>query len=843
MKKTLLSLALAAFTGLSFAQTTLDTAQPIQPGQISYNFPNSSGDKNVYYTYTASSQHDELLILRRGASGQTFTVSENGSSSTRYNKITAEGGSINYFLLPRGKSAYINVNAYKVSNITFNFEVVATDITAGSSCNNAIELNHDHVVYVDKSSGDASYLEYTAVQDGTLSVLMTTNISGLTVREGCSGTETPLSQSTDKDYYYVAKTPVKSGKTYIFSGKAYNPLVAHLDIEASKPEGTSPDAPYTGKATGNVLPAAKGTYWYSIVTTEENILHIQSSSPIMLPGGRVAVYSNATDTYPAAETSGYLGLRTRLLSGKQYLVCIQKEKATSSDQQFDLTLESKQVGDDFNLPFSLTTGNYTTPDHNGDVYYLIEMPKEKKTLLTVSTDSQLPGGSYMNLYDATDNYNCLATSTSKVQFDAEADQSFVLVWHCTEGFNNIPFTVSITDLLPGESIEDPLEGELGDNTVAEGRNERYFAYTASKEGWLKVSTADPNVEIELLQEDGATPYYTYSATGGGIRTETWRGANAYIHLKNLSAATTLTISEEDFTDGESCGLAEVLLAEDGTANLPATPGHHWYRYTAPANGMLTIQANIDNEYDGDCKVASGVSYRKGDCEAESNTIKVISGNVAVKYSELMQVNAGDVLLIDVRTLTALSGRELQVIWRDFNPGESPKKPLTLIIGENTMQKATPQQPRWYDIALDACNFIFATQTSADYFKGYIYEANDLNNFIDESFYQSNAAGTDGTYRIQLTVAKPTRYLIKVTQASEGMKMNVEGSTSTAIHSATTQDAVVLQGNELQSLRAAQVFNMAGQQVGHLNAGDRLRLSPGIYLIQADGKTQKVLVRE
>ena len=122
----------------------------------------------------------------------------------------------------------------------------------------------------------------------------------------------------------------------------------------------------------------------------------------------------------------------------------------------------------------------------------------------------------------------MATSTSKIQYDAEADQSFVLVWHCTEGYNKIPFTVSISDLLPGESIEDPLEGELGDNTVAEGRSERYFAYTASNEGWLKVSTADPNVEIELLQEDGATPYYTYSATGDGIRTETWRGANAYM---------------------------------------------------------------------------------------------------------------------------------------------------------------------------------------------------------------------------------------------------------------------------------------------------------------------------
>ena len=289
MKKVLLSLALAAFTGLSYAQTSLDTAQPIQPGQISYDFPNSSGDKNVYYTYTASSQHDELLILRRGASGQTFTVSENGSSSTKYAKITAEGGSINYFLLPRGKSAYIQVNAYKVSNITFNFETVASDITAGGSCNNAIELSHDHVVYVDKSSGDASYLEYTAAQNGTLSLLMTTNISGLTVREGCSGTETPLSQSTNSDYYYVAKTPVQAGKTYIFSGKAYNPLVAHLDLEATQAEGTSPDAPYTGKATGNVLPAAKGTYWYSVVTTEETILHIQSTSGIMLPGGSVAV--------------------------------------------------------------------------------------------------------------------------------------------------------------------------------------------------------------------------------------------------------------------------------------------------------------------------------------------------------------------------------------------------------------------------------------------------------------------------------------------------------------------------------------------------------------------------
>ena len=357
-----------------------------------------------------------------------------------------------------------------------------------------------------------------------------------------------------------------------------------------------------------------------------------------------------------------------------------------------------------------------------------------------------------------------------------------------------------------------------------------------------MSTADPKVEIELLQEDGATPYYTYSNAAGGIRTETWKGANAYIHLKNLSAATTLTISEEEFTDGESCDLAEVL-PEDGKANLPATPGHHWYLFTVPADGMVTIQANIDNEYDGDCKVASGVSYRRNFCDADANNIKVTSGNVAVKYSEMLQVSEGDVLLIDVRTLTALTGRELQVIWREFNAGESPKKPLTLIIGENTMQKATPQQPRWYDIALDPCNFSMTTESAADYFKGYIYEANNLDNFLDESFYQSNAAGTDGTYRIQVTVAKPTRYLIKVTQASEGIKMDVKGSLSTAIHAATTQGSIVLQGNEIQSLRAAQVFNMAGQRVANLHAGDRLRLSPGIYLIQTDGQTQKVLVRE
>ena len=840
MKKILLLGFMQVFCAWAIAQTSVETAQPISPGEISYDFANASGDKYVYYTYTAGTASDELLVLRRVTSGVSYVISQNGASSTAYTQIKGESGAVVYVCVPKGQKVYISANAYKVSNITFNFKTVAVDASQGNSCSNPVTLIKGRENYLPATTGDLSYMEYTATESGTLSLTMTSNLSGLGVSEGCDGTTTSLSQGTDSYWQTLVKTQVKAGKTYIFSGKAYNPVVATVSVEASADEGISCDNPFQGKETGNVLPAAAGTYWYSYITTDETILHVAGGP--QLPGGRAALYTSCSDSRPTVEAIGYLGLRTRLLGNKQYLLCVEKKQSTASDETFDLLGESAQAGDSFDNPIALTAGSHATPDHNGVTYYSVSAPAGQPSIITISCNATIGNeNTYMSLFAANDETAPLGTSTRLLSVDAAAGDAYIVKWSCQEGYNAIPFDVEIRPIQPGESLDNPLAAHVGYNEVSEGREVRYFTYTASAEGWLSVQPAAGNVSVGLWQTDGSRPYLAFADGENGLRTEAWAGASYLIKLDGVAAGSGFTLTETAYGDGETCDLAWPVA---DVAELPSTPGNHWYAYTAPADGMLTIACNIDNEYDGDTQSASGVSYKQGSCSAAATAIKVTSGNVPVKYQQTIAVTGGQLLLINARTLSPLEGRKLSLTWREFAEGESPATALPLKIGENVLRAATPAQPIWYAIDLAPCNFVMSTLTSANYFKGAIYLASAPTSMIDESYYETSADGTDGTYRITLTVEKPTSYLIKATQSTEGMLVNVEGVIATGIKTATEATAASfhLQDGLLSATASTTVYDLSGKCVARIPAGGSAKLAGGVYLLRSGDRTCKVLVK-
>lgn len=828
------------FCAWAIAQTSVETAQSITPGEISYDFANASGDKYVYYTYTASTTSDELLVLRRVTSGLSYVISKNGASSTAYSQIKGESGAVVYVYVPKGEKVYITANAYKVSNITFNFKTVSVDASEGNSCSNPITLIKGRENYLPATTGETSYMEYTATESGTLSLTMTSNLSGLGVSEGCDGTTTSLSQGTDAYWQTLVKTQVKAGKTYIFRGTAYNPVVATVSIEASADEGISCDNPFQGKETGNVLPAAAGTYWYSYITTDETLLHVANGP--QLPGGRAAIYTSCSDTRATAEADGYLGLRARLLGNKQYLLCVEKKQSTSSDETFDLLRETTQAGDAFSNPIPLTAGSHTTPDYNGVTYYSVSAPSNQASVITISCNATFGNeNTYMSLFAANDETTPLGTSTQLLSVDAAAGDAYIVKWDCQEGYNAIPFNVEIRPIQPGESLDNPLAAHLGYNEVSAGREVRYFTYTATSEGWLSVQPATGSVSVQLLLPDATRPYLAFADGENGVRTETWAGASYLIKLDGVADGNGFTLTETAYGDGETCDLA---LPVTDVAELPNTPGNHWYAYTVPADGMLTIACNIDNEYDGDTQSASGVSFKQGSCDAATTAIKVTSGNVPVKYQQTIAVTGGQILFINARTLSPLEGRTLSLTWREFAAGESPATALPLQIGENTLRAATPTQPMWYAIDLAPCNFVMSTLSSADYFKGAIYLASAPNTMIDESYYETSADGMDGTYRITLTVEQPSSYLIKATQSTEGMQVKVDGVLATGIETATDTTAAPfhLHGSQLNATASTAVYDLSGKCVARIPAGGSAQLAGGVYLLRSGAQTCKVLVK-
>lgn len=840
MKKLLLWSLLLLFTPGLFAQTDVLTALPLEMGDVSYSFSDDIGTKTVYYVYTAPTAQDQLLTFTTTATGTTFEVSEDGRAATRLEKLTAYVGRVTTVAVPAGKRVYVKASKYHVHEIAFNVSATPIDMAAGTTCNNPAQIVEGERFYIAQNKDYApGFLEYVATAPGTLKLTLYRSISELTLGEGCGGTPVSLALGSNPDYTYSATFAVEAGKNYILNGVCYGFVVGEAELLHLE-DGTSCESPFVAQEKDNVLPAAAGTYWYSYAPLTEGYLHLTSEQT--LPNGAVKFYANCTAATPYLEVAGYLNVRQKVEANKNYLFCIEKTEGTAEDQTFNLLTEEEKPGDAFANPLAIEPGNYVTPDYDGKTYYKVTAP-DYDCFFTVATTATFANElSGMELYAVTNSLAPLQTAKQSMKWQAKAGEEFVLVWNGREGLNNIPFSLSCVAIQEGETLLHPIKAEAGKHTVAEGPAERFYAYGMQQSGWFKVSVADENVVVRFMSLDGTTNYYPMP-DGNGVKTEAGPGDSIMVCLYNLTAETVLTLEELPYADGQTCDLA--LDVTDAETEMAATSGYHWYRYVAPAAGILTVGTDVPAERAEGFNMSNYLAYIEGGCGGDYFYVNGGS-NDRMTYSKDFVVDKGEVLMVNVRTIRPLEGKHIYFELRDFVEGEAPTTAYELLLGENKLVYSAVSYPRWYYIDLLPGRFVMETPNAAHYFKAELYAANKYDKYLTSSDYVSNADMTDGVYRLGYNVSAAGRYYVKLTNSMEGTLVNVTGSTVTGIDQLPTADevAVQLNGGLLTVNAPAAVYAVSGQLVGTLNgSADRgLTLARGVYIVKTAGATYKVLVK-
>ena len=840
MKKVLLLFCLLAATaGGMRAQYTAGTALPVKKGANTVASQASNTDANVYYAYTASSTQDELLEIR-SEKPYTVTFSVDGTSGTKFQSVRSEGGRSNCVAVNKGQSVIIQLNAYKVSEFSFNFATYAADNTAGYSCAAPIALSESAPAWL-PTNGDL-YMEYTATKSGTLTFIAAQSISNLSVKEGCEGAETKLSIGSDDWYNAKANFAVTAGKTYILHGSTYSNAVAYCSLE-QKEEGVSCESPFMGKESGNVLPAAAGVYWYSYAPLKTGFVSIPK--PETVAGDTVRVLKNCTTSTAYAQANDRLGIRFRVEANEPYLIKISKRNATAADETFDLVNAEPQAGDSRDLPLEITAGGYTTPALDGTYYYLLTAPATQSSFVKVACSQALPGGSQMQLLNNSTSA-ILSTSSSLVTTQAAPGEQFILKWTCSEGMNNIPFTVSFETIKEGDLITNPIAATLGGNKVYAGLDTRYYSYTATKSGFLKITPSDANVLIDFYgtqEETAKLPTYRTAGTNN-VRLEVYKGQTRYIKVSGVSTDCTFELAEENYADGESCEMA--FAVAEPTVIVPATVGHHFYTYTAEKDGLLTISSNnFAYVYSNDLIAYSTIYVKQGNCSAgEMKDIHTTNGDQAV-FKGVYHVKAGDTFVVDAFAVTEQEGAVISFELRDYLEGEDASTAIELKEGMLSLKKASPTIPMWYVADLKTGLFTFSTENAKNYFVGELYAADDFSAPLKTSTYVPTADGTDGKYVIQHQVTGEGLYYVKLTQANEGDQVRVSSSFATSGINALSNSAatgLILDGRTLRTASAATVYDLSGKAVARTATAGTLEVERGVYVVKTEKGTAKIVVR-
>lgn len=134
------------------------------------------------------------------------------------------------------------------------------------------------------------------------------------------------------------------------------------------------------------------------------------------------------------------------------------------------------------------------------------------------------------------------------------------------------------------------------------------------------------------------------------------------------------MSEEEYQAGESCETA--IDVETGVIELPQSILNMWYKYTATRDGKIVISSDIVYEQSSDYRYSSMVYVKEDNCSNYPTAI-IQTGESGTVFNGQFIVAEGDVLYINVVTLTAQSEKSLSIEMFDLQPGESCTTPIVI----------------------------------------------------------------------------------------------------------------------------------------------------------------------
>lgn len=849
MKKLILLTFLQFCLCSLFAQTDVSTALDLQVGTNSYDLTGQSGYVTLYYKYTAPAESGQLLTFTTvKGEGLSYVMSEDGT----YNKMIYGINSATDSIVPvkAGQTVYLILNTRGGSEISFDMKAENAIVEGGQTKEEAIDVTGQSNFFIPsnystETYSSVTYLKYECSEEGVLEMTFTGSLSGLSVCEENSSEETSVSLSYVSGTV-VGKTEVEAGKVYIIKIKAStSPLIGNFVITHST-IGTSSDMPFTGKAEGNELPAEIGEYWYSYVAEDNGFVMLSSDS--YLYGGTVSVY-NANSMYsPIASVDGCFLLRFNAVKGNTYLICIEKNEATGSPDLFDMTLVPAGEGDSFNNPKAIELGENTLPQYNGQYYYSITIPGEAGTpkFLNISSEADfLSSATNVAVYDQNNMYSSLASGTKDVKVEVSAGNTYIICWNLNEDINGFKYNVSVEDIAQDDVYGNPIPAVVGTNDLKSG-SDKYYKYTATLNGWLVISPSDPAVKVQFPMSSGPYPSYRTAVQDGfSIKTEIVKGTEYVIQFSDVTADGTFDLEEVAYGEGESKETA--IVVEGSSADVPKSAQTTWYRYVAPADGMLEISSDINYEQNASYQSSTVRVMRDGD----SYPIDITKpSTVGITFFGKFGASKDEVFYVQVVTLSAQEGKTVTFNLRDYEPGESSDNPIELVVGENQLKEASRQNPVWYYADL-AEGDLKITADANNYYYMTLYSADDLNNPLAVSGYVYDE-NYNGSYNLTYTVETPGKYIMKLEQTNPGgalVTMSANIATGISATGLDAENVTVGSGCITVTPSAAganvSVYDLSGKMVksAYVKGQTTFNVEKGLYIVRVNNKAIKVVVKD
>lgn len=849
MKKLILLTFLQFCLCSLFAQTDVSTALDLQVGTNSYDLTGQSGYVTLYYKYTAPAESGQLLTFTTvKGEGLSYVMSEDGTYNKMIYGINSATGSI--VPVKAGQTVYLILNTRGGSEISFDMKAENAIVEGGQTKEEAIDVTGQSNFFIPsnystETYSSVTYLKYECSEEGVLEMTFTGSLSGLSVCEENSSEETSVSLSYVSGTV-VGKTEVEAGKVYIIKIKAStSPLIGNFVI-THPTIGTSSDMPFTGKAEGNELPAEIGEYWYSYVAEDNGFVMLSSDS--YLYGGTVSVY-NANSMYsPIASVDGCFLLRFNAVKGNTYLICIEKNEATGSPDLFDMTLVPAGEGDSFNNPKAIELGENTLPQYNGQYYYSITIPGEAGTpkILNISSEADfLSSATNVAVYDQNNMYSSLASGTKDVKVEVSAGNTYIICWNLNEDINGFKYNVSVEDIAQGDVYGNPIPAVVGTNDLKSG-SDKYYKYTATLNGWLVISPSDPAVKVQFPMSSGPYPSYRTAVQDGfSIKTEIVKGTEYVIQFSDVTADGTFDLEEVAYGEGESKETA--IVVEGSSADVPKSAQTTWYRYVAPADGMLEISSDIYYEQNASYQSSTVRVMRDGDSYPVDITKPSTLG---MTFFGKFGASKDEVFYVQVVTLSAQEGKTVTFNLRDYEPGELSDNPIELVVGENQLKEASRLNPVWYYADL-AEGDLKITAEANNYYYMTLYSADDLNNPLAVSGYVYDE-NYNGSYNLTYTVETPGKYIMKLEQTNPGgalVTMSANIATGISATGLDAENVTVGSGCITVTPSAAganvSVYDLSGKMVksAYVKGQTTFNVEKGLYIVRVNNKAIKVVVKD
>lgn len=757
MKKAIITFAMMLCSAVSFAQHTIKTALQLVEGQNSYQL--EAGKKPpVIWKYHAGSESGAILkISDYGNASLLFLKSD---STSVYGYYDYSKG-IQYYPVGANDDIYVSLNSFTgQTSFSFNAGMESNDaIGHGYSQDDAVVLKEGkNYMFASKSSGATTvYLKYSATEDGVLELGTASYISSATY--SVDGTSSSLNFQSQNNNY-VGKITVAAGKTYTFSMTSYSTFM--LDAKMTHPTiGSSFDLPFSASVGTNTLPAAAGTYWYSLDSSDKGYFSMASEGS--LEGGSVKVYAGSYSSWssPIATLNATLNGKWESSSSyNNYLICIEKPKATADAVAFSLAYEPYAIGETESNPYlaesmpaSFTTGNGT------DYYYAVDVKdaavgkflKVEATTDVNNTSTQFyvyKSGTYTK-----------SQGNKGAQMLVESSGRYLVHVYNKE---NAPvgFTMSYIDPQPGDTYGTPAPAKKGNNTF-NGTGTRYYSYTATLSGRMVIKPSSSNVYLSVPKS--ATGYDTWPTTSenGTYTVDVTKGNTYILKFTYVKDGDSFTLDESLYNPGE--GASNPIVITGTSYTLQAGAVNVWLKYTAQQTGVFVMKGNLDYNY------SNSIGFIKpGESSVTSiSQSKTINGQYTSFYEGSVKVTKGTDIIMNVKVPNAKTGDNVEFYVRDFATGEDWTVPLVMKKNKEYTLPQTYSIPQWCKFDLKAGELSLYASIG---FSGVMYKGNDnaAAETNGESFYGSydSATGKSGK---TFTITEAGTYYIKVSGTySEGV---------------------------------------------------------------------------